>query len=207
MAMEKDKHYLIGVFSDHDDLLHGIEDMRAKGVKIYEVYSPYPVHGLEHALGYKRSWMPRAAFAFGALGTTLAITMQVYMMAIDWPMIIGGKSYLAVPDFVPVSFEMTVLLAAFGMVGTFLVVRDLKPYKVPRIFDIRATDDKHIVAVDLAANSLSEEQITALFKEAHAEEVYRRDFEEDDKSTSFISYAVDLFTNGVTRSSRIPTHR
>ncbi len=207
MAMEKDKHYLIGVFSDHDDLLHGIEDMRDKGVKIHEVYSPYPVHGLEHALGYKRSWMPKAAFGFGALGTTLAITMQVSMMAIDWPMIIGGKSYLAVPDFVPVSFEMTVLLAAFGMVGTFLVTRDLKPYKVPRIFDIRATDDKHIVAVDLAANKLSEEQISSLFKEAHAEEVYRRDFADEEKSPSFISYMVDLFTNGVTRSSRISTHR
>ncbi|MCS6967652.1 MAG: DUF3341 domain-containing protein [Cytophagales bacterium] len=205
--MEKNKHFLVGVFSDHDDLLHAIEEIRAKGVKIYEVYTPYPVHGLEHALGYKRSWMPKAAFAFGALGTTLAITMQVYMMAIDWPMIIGGKSYLAIPDFVPVTFEMTVLLSAFGMAGTFLVARDLKPHKVPRIFDIRATDDKHIMAIDLAANSLSEAQMTTLLKEYHAEEVYRRDFTDEENSPSFISYVVDLFTNGVTRSSRISTHR
>jgi Protein of unknown function (DUF3341) len=99
--METNKHFLIGVFDEPDTLLHGIEHIRHQGVKIHEVYTPYPVHGLEHALGYKASWMPKAAFVFGATGTTCAVTMQSWMMGIDWPMIIGGKSFIAIPDFVP----------------------------------------------------------------------------------------------------------
>ncbi|MCU0448812.1 MAG: DUF3341 domain-containing protein [Bernardetiaceae bacterium] len=205
--MEKNKHFLVGIFGDQDDLLHGVEHIRHAGVKIHEAYTPFPVHGLEHALGYTRSWMPRAAFVFGFLGICSAITMQTWMMGIDWPMIIGGKSYVAVPDFVPVSFEMTVLFAAFGMVGTFLVTNDLKPYGVPRIFDIRSTDDKHVVAIDLANNTLSEEQIAQVLKEAHVEEYYRKDFTDEENEGGFWKYVVDLFTNGVTRSSRIANHR
>lgn len=200
--MEKEKHYLVAVFDDQDDFLHGVEHIRHAGVKIHEAFTPYPVHRLEDALGYERSLMPVAAFCFGALGTTFAITMQTSMMAIDWPMIIGGKPFLSIPDFVPVSFECTVLFAAFGMVGTFLFSNDLKPYKVPKIFDMRSTDDKLVLAIDLAKNSLSEDQIKMILKEAKAEEVYRKDFTEEENEGSFIKYLIDLFNNGVTRSSR-----
>jgi hypothetical protein len=114
--MERDTHFVLGVYDDEDVLLHAVEKVRGKGVKIHEVYTPYPVHGLEDVLGYKRSRLPIAAFLFGMLGTSLAMTMQFYMMNFDWPMIIGGKDHAAFPDFIPVGFEMTVLLAAFGMV-------------------------------------------------------------------------------------------
>ncbi len=201
--LESDKHFMVGIFNDEDVLLKAVKKVRGNGIKIQEVYTPYPVHFLEDALGYKKSWMPKAAFMFGALGTTLAITMQTLMIGIDWPMIIGGKSFIAVPDFVPITFEMTVLLSAFGMVGTFLVSQDLKPYKVPRIFDRRSTDDKHVMAIDLAANSsMNEEQIREALNEAGAEEVSRRDFTDEENEGSFIKYLVDLFTNGVTSSSR-----
>jgi hypothetical protein len=146
--------------------------------------------------------MPVAAFCFGATGTTLAITMQSSMMGFDWPMVIGGKSFIAIPDFVPVTFESTVLLASFGMVGTFLAIRGFGPTTVPKIFDIRSTDDKLVMAIDLANNSLSEDQIKVVLKEAHAEEVYRKDFTDEDNKRSFFKYLVDLFTKGVTVSSR-----
>ncbi len=200
--MEKNKHFLVGIFDDQDELLHAVEHIRHAGVKIHEVFTPYPIHTLEHELGYKRSYMPRAAFLFGATGTTLAIAMQSGMMGIDWPMIIGGKSFLAIPDFVPVTFESTVLLASFGMVGTFLVACGLHPLKAPRLFDRRSTDDKLVMAIDLGNNSLSEDQIKAVLKEAHANEIYRKDFTDEDNSESFLTYLVDLFTKGVTSSSR-----
>lgn len=200
--MEKNKHFTVGIYGDQDELLHAVGHVRSKGVKIHEVFTPFPIHGLEHELGYSRSKMPVAAFFFGMTGTTLAILMQTLMMGVDWPMIIGGKPYLAIPDFVPVTFELTVLLAAFGMSFTFLFIRDLKPYKVPRIFDRRATDDKMIMAIDLAENKLSEEEINAILKESHAEETFRKDFTDEDNDPSFVKYAVDLFTNGVTDSSR-----
>lgn len=202
-VLERDTHYTVGIFSDEDVLRNGVKKLRAEGVNIDEVYSPYPVHFLEDALGYKRSWMPTAAFLFGFLGFACAILMQVYMMGISWPMIIGGKSFIAVPDFVPVTFEMTVLFSAFGMGFTFFISRGLHPFKVPRVFDRRSTDDKHVLTVDLASNKLEEAKINMLLQEVGAEEVYRKDFtEEDEENTSFVRYATSLFTNGVRSSSR-----
>jgi len=176
--MERDTHFILGVYDDEDVLLHAVEKVRGSGVKIHEVYSPYPVHGLEHVLGYKRSKLPIAAFLFGMLGTSLALTMQFYMMKFDWPMIIGGKDHAAFPDFIPVSFEMTVLLAAFGMVGVFMVSSNLKPWAQPRIFDLRSTDDKHIMAIDIANNSAIEvEKIKEVLKSSGATEVNNKSFE------------------------------
>lgn len=176
--MEKDTHFILGVYDDEDVLLHAVEKVRGTGVKIHEVYSPYPVHGLEHVLGYKRSRLPIAAFLFGLLGTTLALTMQFYMMKFDWPMIIGGKDHAAFPDFIPVSFELTVLLASFGMVSVFMISSNLKPWAQPRIFDLRSTDDKHIMAIDIANNSAIEvDQIKEILRSSGATEVNNKSFE------------------------------
>jgi len=176
--MERDTNFVLGVFDDEDVLLHAVEQVRSSGVKIHEVYSPYPVHGLEHVLGYKRSKLPIAAFLFGMLGTSLALTMQFYMMRFDWPMIIGGKDYAAFPDFIPVTFEMTVLLAAFGMVGVFMISSNLKPWAQPRIFDVRSTDDKHIMAIDIANNKAMDlAKIEEILKSSGASEVNKKSFE------------------------------
>ncbi|MEQ8358651.1 MAG: DUF3341 domain-containing protein [Cytophagales bacterium] len=175
--METKKNYLVGIFDDSDKVLHGIGHVREQGVKIEEVFTPYPVHGIEAKLGYKRSKLSVAAFMFGALGTFLAILMQVWMLGIDWPMIIGGKNFVSAPTFVPVTFELTVLIGSLGMVGTFFVLSDLKPHKTPRIFDLRSTDDKMVMAVDLAVNKLSENEIQSILQASGASEVYRKDFE------------------------------
>lgn len=169
--------YVLGVYEDEDVLLDAIRKVRGNGVKIEEVYSPFPVHGIDDALGYKRSWLSIAAFMFGMLGTSLALTMQIGMMGVDWPMIIGGKDFVPLPSFIPVTFEMTVLLAAFGMVGTFFVIANLKPWGRPRIYDVRITDDKHVMAVDLEANKLSEADIKRILQESGASEVNNKNFE------------------------------
>ena len=176
--MERDKNFILGVYDDEDVLLDAIAKVRGSGVKIHEVYSPFPVHGIDEVLGYKRSKLPIAAFLFGLLGTTLALTMQYYMMKIDWPMIIGGKDHASLPAFVPVTFELTVLLAAFGMVGVFMIASNLKPWGQPRIFDIRITDDKHVMAIDLALNSsLGESILSDVLKSSGATEVNFKSFE------------------------------
>jgi len=176
--MERDTHFVTGVYEDEDVLLDAITQVKSSGIKIHEVYSPYPVHGIDDYLGYKRSKLPIAAFLFGVLGTTLALTMQYYMMAFDWPMIIGGKDYGAFPDFIPVTFELTVLLASFGMVGVFMVSTNLKPWAQPRIFDLRITDDKHVMAIDIANNSAIElAKIEEILKSSGASEVNKKSFE------------------------------
>ena len=159
---EKGVKFVIGIYDDEDVLLDAISSVREEGVNIYEVYSPFPVHGIESRLGYKRSRLSVAAFCFGFLGLCLALTMMIGMTTIDWPMIIGGKDFLPLPVFIPVTFEMTVLLSAFGMVGTFFVVSDLKPWGIPKTFDLRSTDNKHVMAIELDKNSLSETELRKL---------------------------------------------
>jgi hypothetical protein len=175
--MEKDKNFILGIFDDEDVLLHAVKDVRKTGVKIHEVYTPFPVHGLDEVLGYQRSRLPIAAFLFGLLGTSLALTMQFYMLGMDWPMIIGGKDFTPVPTFIPVTFELTVLLGALGMVATFFVASGLKPYGQPRIFDIRSTDHKHVMAIDIADNKIATDQIREILKNSGATEVNDKNFE------------------------------
>lgn len=175
--MSQGTNYVLGVYEDEDVLMDAIKTVRTSGVKIEEVYSPFPVHGIDEALGYKRSWLSIAAFLFGITGTTLALTMQIGMMGIDWPMIIGGKDYIPIPSFIPVTFELTVLLASFGMVGTFLGISNLKPWGKPRIYDIRITDDKHVMAIDLDANKHSEAEIKKVLSSTGATEVNNKKFD------------------------------
>jgi hypothetical protein len=176
--MDGNKNFLVGVFEDEDVLLGAVRKVRSSGVKIHEVYSPFPVHGLDEALGYKRTRLPIAAFIFGITGTCLALLMQIWMLGYDWPMIIGGKNFASLPPFIPVTFELTVLLSALGMVATFMIVSDMKPYSWPRQFDIRSTDDKHVMAVDVDLNGAkSKDEITRILKDAGASEVNVKTFE------------------------------
>ena len=163
--------FLVGVFDDDDVLLKAVTKVRESGIRIHECYTPFPVHGLGDALGYKRSKLPIAAFIFGMVGTSLALLMQFYMMGIAWPMIIGGKDFTSIVPFFPVTFELTVLLSALGMVGTFMVISDLRPYGKAKIFDLRATDDKFIMAIDLAKNSIDTAEIKQTLVGAGAVEV------------------------------------
>ena len=176
--MDADKHFVVGVFNDEDILLEGVRKVRGSGVRIHEVYSPFPVHGLDEALGYKRTRLPIAAFMFGLTGTSLALIMQIWMLGFDWPMIIGGKPFSPLPPFIPVTFELTVLLAALGMVATFLIVSNMKPYRWPRQFDVRSTDDKHVMAIDLATNKgKSKDELMRILKDSGASEANEKSFE------------------------------
>ena len=176
--MDADKHFIVGIFDDEDVLLKGIGNVRGNGVKIHEVYSPYPVHGIDTALSIKRTKLPIAAFLFGLTGTSLALLMQIWMLGYDWPMIIGGKNFASLPPFIPVTFELTVLLSALGMVGTFFIASDMKPYKWPRQFDLRSTEDKHVMAIDLALNSgKTKDEFRSLLKSSGASEVNKKSFE------------------------------
>ncbi len=162
--------YILGHFEDPDDLMHGIDKLQENSVRIYDVYTPMPIHGIEDKLGIKRSRLGRVAFGFGLTGTIAAISMITYMLVIDWPMNIGGKPHFALPDFIPIMFELTVLFAAFGMVGTYFFVNHLAPGRAPRVMDLRATNDRFVIAIDAKSNT-SHDQIDNILKEAGAVEI------------------------------------
>jgi hypothetical protein len=170
--MEKGKNFLLAIFEDEDELVHGVEDIRKEGIKIQEVFTPFPVHGLDTALGYKPSNLPVASFLFGLAGMCLGLTMMIAMMGYDWPMNIGGKPYVPIADFIPITFEATVLIASLGMVSTFLYLCDLGPWNYkPEMFDFRSTDDKFVMVIDLAKNHIENDQLTSLLKHHGAKEV------------------------------------
>ena len=170
------KRYSVGIYEHEDTVKSAVKSLQAGGVKIHEVYSPYAIHGMENILGYKLSRLPKAAFLFGLTGTILALSMLYLMMGYDWPMIIGGKNFTSVPPFIPVTFELTVLLSAFGMVFTFFIASDLKPWAKPKIFDMRITVDKFAIAIDLDKNTRSQSEIDAILNNSGASEVNEKNF-------------------------------
>jgi len=172
------KKFILGVFEDEEVLLHAIENIRSAGTKIYEVFTPFPVHGIDDVLGIKRSRLPIAAFLYGCCGLAFALWMQIYMMGFDWPMIVGGKPHIALPSFIPVSFELTVFCTAHGMVITFLIVCGLYPrLKVP-VLDARSTDDKFVMAIEVKDGVTDINKVNDLLRSNGAVEVNQKEVEE-----------------------------
>ncbi|MGF7073979.1 DUF3341 domain-containing protein [Mucilaginibacter sp. cycad4] len=166
--------YILGVFDDPDDMMHGIDKLQKNSVPIYDVYTPMPIHGIEAKLNIKDSRLGYAAFMFGCLGGTIMFSMVYYMLVHDWPINIGGKNFFAIPDFIPVTFEWTVLWTSFGMTFTFFFASHLFPGRAPRVMDLRATDDKFVIAINAKGN-IPHDDITNLLKEAGATEVKHND--------------------------------
>ncbi len=145
------KKLVYGIFEDEDLLMKAIHSIRQKGMEIADVITPYPVHGMEKAIGLKRTRISICCFLYGATGTSLALLMMWYMNIFDWPMDIGGKPsfalYKNLPAFIPVTFESTVLCAAHGMVITFFLRSKILPGVEPKIIDVRQSDDRMVLAI------------------------------------------------------------
>ena len=128
MAIDHDRmrqHWL--VFDDPERCLSAVRVLRAEGYRIADVHSPFPLHGIAEALGWRETRLPWATFVGGALGLGLAAAIQLWTHVLDWPLNIGGKSNHALPALVPVAFELIVLLAAFATVGALLFKGRLFP--------------------------------------------------------------------------------
>ena len=139
------------MFDDDDILLDAIKEIVKNKIYIYEVYTPFPVHGLDKAMKLKPTNISIATFIYGCIGFTVAVLMMYYIMIVDWPQNIGGKpsfSYLEnMPAFVPIMFEMTVFHAAHLMVITFYLRSRMWPLKEAENPDPRTTDDHFLVEI------------------------------------------------------------
>ena len=166
--------YILGIFDDPDDMMKGIDNLKEKDITIYDVFTPMPIHGIENKLGIKESRLPIAAFMFGCTGCIVAFSMLYYMLVHDWPINIGGKPHFSVPDFVPICFEWTVLFSSFGMAFTYFYANHLFPGRAPRVMDLRATDDRFVIAINAQTNT-AHDQIDSLLKDAGAVEIKHND--------------------------------
>ncbi len=173
MATTKSKQIISALYDDDDVLLKGIKDVRDKGFNVDEVYSPFPIHGLDPVMGLKRTRIAIAAFLYGALGLTTAIAMTYGMLIVDWPMNIGGKPSFTwgenMPAFVPIMFELTVFFAAHLMVWTYFAKNGLYPGRKAQNPDPRTTDDKFLMEVDLGRGD--KEELMTLLRDSGAIEI------------------------------------
>jgi hypothetical protein len=115
------------VFDNPDSTVQAAKLLRTEGYHVAEAYTPFAVHGMDEALGMKETGLPWATFVTGGIGALLGMAVPIWMHAVDWPLNIGGKDFVAWPAIFPVAFEVTVLLAAFGTVGGLLYRSRLKP--------------------------------------------------------------------------------
>ncbi|MEM6720259.1 MAG: DUF3341 domain-containing protein [Bacteroidota bacterium] len=160
------------MYIDDDVLMSAVKKVRQENHHIEEVYTPFPVHGLDKAMGLAPTRLAITAFLYGCVGLSVAITMMYYIMIVDWPQNIGGKpsfSFLEnMPAFVPIMFEMTVFFAAHLMVITFYLRSKLWPFKEAENPDPRTTDDHFLMEVAVSGN---EEELKALLLETGATEI------------------------------------
>lgn len=168
--------FLVGIYDDDDVVLKAVGDVRKAGVKIHEVYSPFPIHGLDVALGHPRTKLGIAAFMFGLSGTLTALALTYYTESFDWPMVVGGKDSYSPIIYVPIIFELTVLFCALGMVGTFLLSNGLGPTVKPLMYDLRTTDNKFAMTIDMSKNDIGENDIEGILRRSGAAEVNIKQF-------------------------------
>ena len=162
-----------GIYDDDEQVVEGAKKLRAAHVKIKEVFSPFPIHGIDPVIGVPRTRLAVCAFLYGITGTALVTLMIWFMNIHDWPTDIGGKPsfayFLNVPAFIPVTFEGTVFCAAHLMALTFLFRSKLFPGMSPSNPDPRTTDDKFLILIEAEKGKVNE--ISAILKETGASEV------------------------------------
>ena len=121
--------YVLAKFADSDALLEGTRKIREAGEKDLDTHTPYPVHGLEKALGLGRPLIPTIVLGGAIAGAFIAYSMIYFMNVLDWPMNIGNRPPHSPPANIPITFELAVLLAGTSsFFGFFTLARLPRPY-------------------------------------------------------------------------------
>ena len=178
--MSKANQIIYALYDDDHVLLEAAKKLVARGVKVKDVYSPFPIHGIDPVIGIKRTRMAIVSFLFGITGLSLAFLGIWYFMIGDWPMNIGGKPSFTfvenLPSFIPVSFEFTVFCAAHGMALVYLIRNRTLPGLSARNPDPRTTDDKFMIEIHMAQNRrIESEEIIALINQSGVSELTIKD--------------------------------
>jgi hypothetical protein len=161
------RRVVLGAFSSEEDILGVTRAARAAGLKVLDAYTPYAVHGLDAALGVKRSRLPWVCFAAGLLGAVVKLWFEYWTATVDWPMNVGGKPWNSLPAFVPVTFEVMVLAAGLTTLFTFFVVSRLRPGKRAPLPAAGITNDRFVLAIEETDASFDLQRVQRLFEQFH----------------------------------------
>ena len=163
------KKFAVACYDDEQVLFPAVKKVRHSGYKLHDVYSPFAVHGLDTAMGHKETDLHIAGFIFGLCGTSTAVGFISWMLTADWPINFGGKPHFALPAWIPITFELTVLFAAVGMVMTFCYLNQIMPGVKKHVFHPRQTDDLFVMAIELN-DHVTEQEVVDFLKTTGAVE-------------------------------------
>ncbi|HEY0732424.1 MAG TPA: DUF3341 domain-containing protein [Chitinophagaceae bacterium] len=154
------KKFVSANFYDEQVLFPAVKAVRKQGYKLHDVYTPFPIHGLDAAMGLRDTSLHTAGFIYGITGTTVAFSFITWTLTTDWPLNIGGKPFFSLPAWIPIMFELTVLFAAVGMVLTFCYLCQLAPFVKKDHFNLRSTDDTFVMAIECTSKTNDAEVVS-----------------------------------------------
>jgi hypothetical protein len=159
---------ILGSFATEAQLIQAVRAVRDRNWPIVDIYAPYPLHGVEELLGWRRSRLPAACLLSGLVGVGFALWFEFWTSAQDWPINVGGRPWNSLPAFMPVAFETMVLLGGFGLVIAWLVRCGLYPGNFARPPLAGLTDDRFALAVRDPGVPTEREAVRQLLQECSA---------------------------------------
>lgn len=157
------RRLVVGTFTDEHELLAFTSAARSRGLKLVDAFTPYPVHGLEDAMGLRPSRLPWVCFTAAITGAALKLLFEFWTTMVDWPLNVGGKPWNSLPAFVPVTFEVMVLCAGLTTVFAFLVLARLWPGKRPARLYAHVTDDRFVLVLEESDARFKFEELRSFF--------------------------------------------
>ena len=181
MNTEKKVHGTVAEFTTVDSLLKACRRIRDAGYTKTDAFAPFPVHGIDTALGIKPTKLPWIVLACGLTGLATALVMQIWMNGYDYPYIISGKPFISLPAFIPVAFELTILFSSFGTFFGMWALNGLPKFSNPVFTDPRfdrATDDRFFLYIDAKDDRYDQKGVEKLLGDTGSE--YIQTVVEDD---------------------------
>jgi hypothetical protein len=171
----KNEYYgALAEFSTAYELFHACEKVRDRGFCKWDAHTPFPVHGLERAMGVPASKVPWIVLCMGMTGATTGLVMQWWMNAVNYPFIISGKPLFALPPAIPVTFELTILFSALGAVFGMLGINKL-PMWYHSLFNSKrfesVTDDKFFISIESKDPQFDAKETLTFLEELGADHV------------------------------------
>lgn len=162
---------LVATFSEVDGLLRAVRQARREMVRVYDVFAPFPVHGLDEAMGIRHTRLPKVTLVAGLTGLAFALSLQFYANVLDWPLNVGGKPDNTTLAFIPISFELTVLFGGLATVAAFFLRAKLFPGKQPWLPAPGVTDDVFALVLRKPTADETYQRTLALLKDCGAASV------------------------------------
>lgn len=171
------RRVVLAFFDDEHDLLSATRAVREAGYEIRDAFTPYAVHGLDDAMGVRPSRLPWVCFVFGLLGAALKVWFEFWTTSVDWPIDVGGKPWNSWPAFVPITFEVMVLLAGLSTVAAFILAERMFPGRRAIMPDARVTNDRFVLVIGERDAAFEIRAARALLMEHGAIEIRENELE------------------------------